>query len=171
MFSTGSKIPLVSILSILFVMFLTVDLSAQADRTTLDDFFDSAESIVIAKCLKTGPVDILLRSRVELDVLQIVKGDPKMTMLSLKISFGMQPGRNYLVRIPKATDNKSQKSLSEDRYTVVPVSDHENLDLLKTLPPHIIVLRTLNMRIDELEYNIRSNTYELDGLKAIKKGN
>ena len=53
---------------------------------------------------------------------------------------------------------------------VVPVSHYENFEEIKTLSPRIVVLRTMNRRIDELESVIRRSSFELEGLKAVKAG-
>ena len=117
--------------SVLFILFLTVDFSAQSERSPLDEFVDDAQTIVVVTCVKAGPVDILLRSRVELDVLQVVKGDPKIKTLSLKLRYSMQPGKNYLVRIPSYPEGQSSQSFVDD--SVIPLWEHEDLELLKTL--------------------------------------
>jgi hypothetical protein len=154
---------------VIFVLFLTIDLSAQPPRSPLVEFVENAQTIVVIKCLKAGAVDILLRSQVDLEVLHVVKGDPKITTLSLKLRYGLEPGKNYLLRIPSYPNGESAKTFARD--TVIPISDHEDMSVLKTLPPRIVVLRTMNMRIDELETIIRRSTSEVDELKTIKGGN
>jgi len=155
---------------IISVLFLTIDLSAQTPTTPLDEYLDQHETIVVAKCTKAGPINILLRSLVELDVIHIVKGDPKLTTLSLQTGYGMEPGQTFLVRVPKPAFME-KNNFGYSGADVVPVSKNEDLALLKTLSTRIVVLRTMNLRIDHLDSIIRRSTSEMEALKAVKKGN
>lgn len=160
------------LLSPLFlVVCLAAAVSAQAPRTPLDDFIDNSETIVVAKCMRADAVDILGRSTVDLAVLYVVKGDPKLTTLSLKLRYRMEPDRRYLVRLAKLNSGKPALPPTGERETVIPIWEGEKLDELRSLQPRIVVLRTINLRIDDLESIIRQANYELEPLKALKKGN
>lgn len=162
----------ITLLSILFLAgYLTATISAQSPRTPFDDFLENSETIVVARCTRSGPVDILGRSRVELAVLHVVTGDPKLSSLSLNLRFRMKPGSRYLIRVAKSDHGQSKPSATEDRETAIPIWDGEKLDELRSLPPRIVVLRTINLRIDDLESIIRRANHELEPLKALKKGN
>jgi len=145
-----------------------VNTSAQQPSTPLQNYIDTAESLVIARCLAEGPVDILLRSDVELEVIHVVKGDPKMKSLRVRLSGGLSKGEIYLIRFADHAKSKEKNGFGSEGANIVPVSRYEDLELLKKLSPRIVVLRTMNRRIDELESIIRRSTFELEGLKAVK---
>lgn len=150
-------------------LMLTMTAVGQEKKSPLDLFLESSETIVVAKCIKASPVDILLRSHTELEVLQVVKGDAKLTKIDGKFRYGMREGERYLVGIPKIGSKKT--TFNDDGNLVVPVSKHEDLELLKTLSPRIVVLRTLNTRIYGLEHDLSRITYELEYLNALRKDN
>jgi hypothetical protein len=162
-------------LSLLSPIFLAVCLAmtvvAQTPPTPLDDFIDNSETIVVASCVRAAAVDILGRSTVDLAVLYVVKGDPKLTTLSLKLRYRMDPGRQYLVRIATLNSGKRALPPTEERETVIPIWEGEKLDELRSLPTRIVVLRTINLRIDDLESVIRQSNFELEPLKSLKRGN
>lgn len=144
---------------------------AQPGPTALDDYINNAETIVVAKCLSAGPVDILMRSDVRLDVIHVVKGDASLKTMSLKLRGGLVPGDIYLIRVAEPRKSKEEKGFANEGANVIPIAPYEDLVLLKTLSPRIVVLRTINRRVDELESTIRRSTYELELLRAVRKDN
>lgn len=148
---------------------VTVNFAQQA-RTPLDDYFDTADAIVVAKCIEVGPMNILLRARVRLEILHVVKGDPGLRELLVDSQFGMTLGKTYLVRTEGDT-KKEATVRSNTRPSVIPIPEYESLETLRSLSPRIVVLRTMNQRINELESLISVSKYELEALRAVKKGN
>ncbi len=149
---------------------LAANLPAQEMATSLDNYINSSELIVVAKCTHVGPVNILLRAKVRLDVLHVVKGKLDVKELTVDSHYGMAVGQRYLVRIAKILPGGMGGRVGE-RDSVVPLSASESIDELKSLSPRIVVLRTMNLRIYQLESEISVKTHELEALKAVKKGN
>lgn len=160
----NSKTAAAAIFSIAFIILTT---HGQQTDDPLDEYIDSAKTIFIGKCINVGPVNILLRSNVELDVIHMVKGDGKIKTVTVVSQYGMEAGKTYLVRT--VGDDKTLSVRTRD--SVIQVWENEDIPLLKTLSPRIVVLRTMNHRIDELDSLIRISSYELDALKAVKKDN
>lgn len=157
--------------SLLAIALLATSISAQNKRTPLDDYIDNAQTIIVAKCVSAGGIDILMRSNVELEVLYVVKGDSEMTKLSTKLRGGLEPGETYLIRLADPKKAKEDEFFGHEGANVIPVSKHEKIEELKALSPRIVVLRTINIQMDRLESSIRRDTFELERLKAVKKGN
>lgn len=141
------------------------------NKTPLDRYLDDAEIIVVAKCLSVGSVNILLRANVRIQILLVIKGKEALRELTIESQYGMEPGKTYLLR----TENKVSVSRPyftvESRDAAIPVSRHEDIETLKKLSPRIVVLRTMNLRIDTLESEIRRLNYELEALIAARKEN
>lgn len=159
------------IVSASLALFFAATTSAQSERTPLDDYLDNAKTIFIGKCISTEAPNILLISHIELEVVQMIKGDEKIAKIGVDVRYGMKVGKYYLVRMPKPEFAKPQKTMSDEPGGVIPVSEREDFALLKTLEPRIIVVRTMNHRIDDLESTIRRSTWELEALRSVKKGN
>jgi hypothetical protein len=151
------------------LLLVTASTHSQDKVTPLDEYIDNAETIVIGRCTHVGAPNILLRARVNLIVLLVVKGEPTLKEMTLEVRYGMKVGQRYLVRLPKTKD--ADTKFVDASESVIAVSAHESIDKLRALPPRIVVLRTINQRIDRLENNIRINTFELEALKSVKKGN
>ncbi len=149
---------------------LAASISAQELATPLDDYINNAEMIVVAKCMHVGGVNILLRANVQLEVLHVVKGKPDVKNLIVDSQYGMAVGQRYLVRISKMSPEGTGGRVNE-RDSVIPLSQSESIDELKTLSPRIVVLRTMNLRIYQLESDISAKMYELATLQAARKGN
>lgn len=147
----------------------TVTTNAQDKTTPLDEYIDGAETILIGKCTKVGPINILLRANVELEILLVVKGKSTLKEITVDSQYGMEVGKRYLVRLPKVKEVGRHRA--DTRESVIPVSEHESIEKLKTLSPQIVVLRSINLRISELESEMLRITHELDALKVVKKGN
>ncbi len=144
---------------------------AQDKPSPLDRYLETGKTIVIAKCLKVGAVNILLRADVEIEILLVVKGNETLRKITVNSQFGMKEGERYLLR----TENEASADKPYFRIatidSVVPLIYSEEIATLKTLSPRIVVLRTMNVRIDHLESEIRRLTYEADALNAARKEN
>jgi hypothetical protein len=127
-------------------------------------YMADSESILVVKCIASGPVDILLRSIVEVEILHVVKGE-KPTKLSFKSRYGMEPGGYYLMRFARGHDKK-QVRRNED--SVIPIVSKHEAEGLNAFSPEIAVLRTMNLRIYRLESELQSITFELESLKKAK---
>lgn len=126
--------------------------------------------IAVVRCVRVGPINILMRASVELDVLHVVKGKADQTKLSVDSQYGMAVGERYLIRIPKSGPSLNEGRIN-DRDSLIPLSQNESIDELRTFSPRIVVLRTMNLRIYQLESDIRVKTFEMEALKAVKNGN
>ena len=143
----------------------------QSKPTPLDEYIDSAKNIVIARCLTTGPVNILLRSRSECDVLLVIKGNETLRKLIVDSAVGIIPGERYLLRTVNEKDAEKLYFRIDSPDSAIQMVQSEEIDELKNLSPRIVVLRTLNLRIATLESEIKHRQNEFDVLAGIKKGN
>ena len=141
----------------------------QPAETSLDKYLETAKTILIVKCLAVGPVNILLRTDVRVEVLLVVKGKEERREITVLSQYGMTPGIRYLLRFEDAA-GPNVRYFARSRDSVIEVSDSEEVDILKTLSPRIVVLRTMNLRVYRLESEIRSLTYEMDALKTARRG-
>ncbi|MBP9109171.1 MAG: hypothetical protein KBF83_06420 [Pyrinomonadaceae bacterium] len=160
----------IALSAIFTITLLAVNLSTQERFAPLDNYINNAEMIVVAKCTHIGPVNILLRAKVRLQILHLVKGKADVEELIADSQYGMAVDQRYLVRIAKMLPDGTGGRVDE-RISVIPLSAGESIDELKVLSPRIVVLRTMNLRIYQLESDIRVKTHELEALTAIKKGN
>lgn len=155
-------------LGILALFVLAAAVNSQTSASSLQKYLDTGKTIVIAKCLAVGPVDILLRSKAEIEILQVVKGNEKPRKITILTQFGMSAGEIYLLRTENDAKTDSNYFEVTTMDSVVPVWEGEDLALLKTLSPRIVVLRTMNLRVDTLESQIRRLTFELEALKTAR---
>ncbi len=81
----------------------------------------------------------------------------------------MVEGRTYLLRTVYEFTEEGPRLELTTRESVVPVQEYMDMVKLLSLPPRIIVLRTMNTRIHHLESEIRSLQYEMEALKAARK--
>lgn len=158
-----------TLLAALFLCVLASAAAAQPKLSPLDKYLNDADVILIAKCLSVGPVNILLRADVRVEVLLVVKGAEKRTEMTVHSQYGMQPGKRYLLRLDGHAPTGSERYFARTRDSVIEVSEGEDINELKTLSPRIIVLRTMNLRVYRLESEISSLTYELDAIKAARQ--
>jgi hypothetical protein len=93
-----------------------------------------------------------------------------MKNVRVKLGGGLSKGDIYLISLADHAKSNEENGFGSEGANVVPVSNYENLEELKNLSPRIVVLRTMNRRIDELESVIRRSSFELEGLKAVKAG-
>lgn len=157
--------------AVLLVGSLSVVSCAQTPGSSLDQYLKTGKTIIVAKCIEVGPPNILLKARVEVQILHVVKGKETLRTISVLSQYGMKPGELYLLRTENEAAPDAQYFETNTRDSVVPIWSGENIEELKKLSPTIIVLRTMNMRVDDLEAEIRRLTYELDALKAARREN
>ncbi|MFT3744579.1 MAG: hypothetical protein QM785_09795 [Pyrinomonadaceae bacterium] len=146
-------------------------LNAQEKPSALDQFIDGSAVIIVGKCLRVGPVNILLRANVEIEVIYAVKGGEMPKTVTVDSQYGMQVGKYYMLASKFAPTEKLPVIRTDSRDSVIPVASADEAEKLKTLPQRIAVLRTLNIRIDELESEIRRHQFELEALRKVKGNN
>ncbi|HKP68147.1 MAG TPA: hypothetical protein VJV05_02610, partial [Pyrinomonadaceae bacterium] len=71
---------------------LTASLVSSAQETALDKYLAEAGTIVIAKCLSIGPVNILMRADTRVQVLYVVKGKETLRELVVNSQYAMSRG-------------------------------------------------------------------------------
>ena len=160
-----------TIIFALFAVFLTIGVNAQTVQSPLDHYLETARTIVVVRCLSVGPVNILLKADVEVQILQVVKGKESLRKILVLSQYRMKPGEHYLLRTENEAVADRPYFEVDSRDSAIRIWPGEDIEKLKTLSPRIVVLRTMNMRVDELESEIRHRTYELDALKAARKEN
>ena len=156
---------------VLFVGFISIGTRAQIHKTPLDQYLETGKTIIIAKCLDVGPVNILLKARVEVQIFHVVKGKETPRNISIVSQFEMKPGELYLLRTENEATPDSRYFEVKSRDSAVPIWPGEDIEKLKTLSSRIIILRSMNLRVDDLESEIRRLTYELEALKAARREN
>ncbi len=155
----------------LIAVVLPANTQSQTKQSPLDHYLDTGKTIVVGKCLSVGPINILLKADVEVEILHVVKGNETLRKISVESQYAMVPGELYLLRTEK------EAHASRDYFTVTTIDSAiqiwrgEDIAELKTLSPRILVLRTMNLRVDTLESEIRRRTWELDALKAARREN
>jgi hypothetical protein len=141
-------------------------LYAQKSSQTLDEYIDTAGTIAIVECIHVGPVNILLRNNIEAKVLLMVKGSSVPSTIMIDAQFGMSRGKRYLIR----SVGKPGPVLAVDtRDSVIEVAESEKIEELSKLEQRIVVLRTMNIRVNRLESEIRARTFELEALKSARR--
>ncbi len=139
--------------------------------TSIDNYLERAKTILIVKCLSVGPVNILLRANVEVEILYVVKGKETLRNITVVARYGMAAEERYLISTSGEATRDAVYFHTTTRDAVIPISESENLEELKALSPKIIVLRTMNLRVDRLESKIRVLGGELETLKAARREN
>ncbi len=152
----------------LFVLFATT-LLAQPKKTAFDEYYDEGKVFVVIKCLKVGPMNILLRAYVEVEILHVIKGLETRRTMSIDSRYSMQPGEYYLLRSTNEPNERGNYFRADDRSSVIRIVSENEVETLPTLDPQIAVRRTMNLRAAELESNIRVLTYEKEALDAARK--
>lgn len=152
---------------LLFTLFATfpVIVAGQVKLDSVERFIEDSDSIFIAKAIEVGPVNIIAQSLVKLKILHAVKGAPELNERLLTVRHHMKVGGYYLVGIAKATDSQGPGE------TIIEFHEADNLELVKTLSPRIVVLRTINIHLGRLGSTLRSTQYEIDKLSKIKGHN
>ncbi len=143
--------------------------TAQKHDSPLDQYLDESLTIVVGRCLSVGPVNILLRATVELEVFHVVKGSEISKKITVDSQYGMVVGKFYLLRSRNAETGKPFSFRTDSRDSVIPILSADEAEKLRHLPARIVVLRTMNLRIDELESEIRTRQFELEALKNARK--
>ena len=165
--SGGTKMKLALI--VFAIVLLSANLFAQR-KDPLDEYIDQAKSILVVRCLSVGAVNILLRAKVDVQVIHVIKGPKMKEEIIVDSQYGMKIGEFYLLRI--ADEPESSGLIRADRRdSVIPLESEQEAEGLKAFLPRIAVLRSLNLRIDRLESEIRIRNYELEELKRVRKGN
>lgn len=152
----------------LFILFAT-PLLAQPKKTAFDEYYDEGKVFVVAKCIKVGPVNILLRAHVEVEIIHVIKGQETKRTMSVNSQYGMSPGEFYLLRSTNEPSEKGSYFRIDDRNSVIRIVSENEVEALPTLDPKIAVRRTMNLRANELESKIRILTYEMEGLDSVRK--
>ncbi|MEQ1604799.1 MAG: hypothetical protein ABL999_08005 [Pyrinomonadaceae bacterium] len=152
---------------LLLLTAFTSSVIAQSKPSPLDQYLDDAAVIVVVKCLSVGAVNILLRANVEIEVMHVVKGGEIPKKITVDSQFEMAVGEYYLL-MSKSIPTEKQYLRANTRDSVIPIASAVEAEKLKTFSPRIAVLRTMNIRISELESEIRTRAYELEALKNVK---
>ena len=100
---------------------LTVVTRAQTPKTQLEVYHDTGKTIVIARCLDVGSVNILLKARVQVQILHIVKGKETLRNISIVSQFEMKPGGLYLLRTENDATLDTPYFETKSRDSVVPI--------------------------------------------------
>ncbi|MBL8182210.1 MAG: hypothetical protein JNL64_11450 [Blastocatellia bacterium] len=137
----------------------------QTKLDSVEQFIEDSESIFIAKAVEVGPVNIIAQSRVKLDILHVVKGDAEPNEAILTVRHRMRVGGYYLIGVSKTSNGR------DGRETVIEFYEPDNLELVKTLSPRIVVLRTINIELGRLGSTLRSTQFEIERLSKIKGNN
>ena len=162
---------------ILTTIFLSVAFFApfaiaqEKEATPIDDHLDESKTILIVKCLSVGPVNILLRANGDVEILHVVKGKETLRKISVNSGVGMVEGRRYLIRTIEEANSAGNYFRIDSYDSAVPIWAGEDINTLKALSPKIVVLRTMNLRVDDIENQIRRLNYELDALKQARREN
>ena len=158
----------VAVLIVLTGLCFAITAAAQPKEKGIDAYLAKHNTIVIARCLEVGPVNILLQANVKIEILLVVKGNETLRTTNVQSQYGMEPGKRYLISSEGDT-TAGGRPFARDRSRVVEVSESESIDELKRLSPRIIVLRTMNLRAYRLESKISSLKYELESLNAARQ--
>src|SRR5688500_13625402 len=115
------KIFLVTIfLSVAF--FAPFAIAQEKEPTPLDDYLDESKTILIVNCLSVGPVNILLRANVEVEILYVVKGKETLRKMSINSGIGMKPGNRYLIRSVHERQPDRDYFRIDGHESVIPIS-------------------------------------------------
>jgi hypothetical protein len=151
---------------------LSADVRAQNEKMDLDRYIATGKTIVIAKILSTTPVKRGGDYQATVKILHVVKGIEKEREIEVTLKFTpVETGKIYLLRTESAAESEDRMYFYvRGRESAVQLSPFENIEELKKLPVRIVILRTMNLRKDYLENEIRRHTYEFDALQEITKG-
>lgn len=153
---------------VLSVLFLSSSLYAQERPSGIEHFLATGKTIFIAKCKNVGPVNILLRAEVELEVIHVVTGSKLPSNISVVSQYGMEKGLTYLLRSEDEYLKNTDRLRITTRDSVILIPDYVDISKLIAYPPRTIVLRTMNTRIDHLTHKIAGLNYELEMLKKAR---
>lgn len=117
----------------LFFVVFAAQIQAQKKVSTIDDYLDTAGTIVVAKCIGVGPVNILLRADVDVEILHVVKGKETLRIITVASQFRMELGQTYLLKTKYQASPDQPYFKAETRDAVVLVSVSENMALLKNI--------------------------------------
>lgn len=142
---------------------------AQREPQSVDQYLEEGKTIVIAKCLRAGPVKANLEGDAKIQILRVLKGTEKEREILITSRFGLEPGLIYLLRTEREALPVDNYFYVTSRASAVPLRPYEDLELLKTLPLRTQVIRIFNERQEELESEIRSLSFERDALEQVLK--
>jgi len=156
----------------LVACFLAAGVQAQNEKTALDSYLETGKTIVIARCVSRSPVNHTSEYDATVEILHVVKGAEKNREITVVLKFAsIEEGKTYLLRTENEADSKYQPYFFVKGYdSAIPISSPDEVEKLKTLPLRIVVLRTMNIRKDYLDSEIRRRSYELNALEQITKG-
>ncbi|MBC7899877.1 MAG: hypothetical protein H7070_07455 [Saprospiraceae bacterium] len=155
------------IFTIVFFLFLFLpNINAQTPAA-LDRYLDESKTILIAKCTYKGAVKANLTGEITIQILHVVKGTEKIREISFNSRYGLEVGKRYLIRSLDEPTTYGRYFDIKDLASAVQIPDHEDLELLQTLSPRIVVLRIMNQRASDLESEMRIRQYELDALNQV----
>jgi hypothetical protein len=153
-----------------FVVFLPTAARSQEKPSHLADFISSAEMIIVAKCTDVGPVNIIGKSRINVDVVHVLKGKP-MAQHSYSGRGSLEPGKYYLIRFPRVLNEDGSTATDRKVETAIEIVSESEARSLDQFSLEIAILRTTNMRVNRLENEISRINYELEVLKTLQRSN
>lgn len=161
----------ICIFALLVAAAVPLHIGAQKPQSPLDEYLETAKSIVIAKCLAVGPVNILLQADVDVQVLHVVKGKETLRNISVRSEYQMIPGRLYLLRTTNEASATRNYFHIDSVDSAILMLTHTPIEELRKLPARTLILGTMNLRVHDLESEIRSLSYELEAIKKALQEN
>lgn len=132
--------------------------------------FVDIETVMVVKCESVGPLNKLLRARVDLDVVDTLGGTPSSGPMTIESRFPMATGRYYLVifgrSIPAGGDG-TRVQLGP-LVSSIPIVSANEARGLKAFSLEIAIRRTINLRLYELESELRVRQSEIERLKDLR---
>jgi hypothetical protein len=153
-----------------FVIFLPTAAWSKEKPSHLAAFISTAEMIIVAKCTEVGPVNIIGKSRINVDVVHVLKGKP-MTQYSYSGRGSLEPGKYYLIRFPRVLNEDGSPGTDRKVETVIEIVSESEAKGLDQFSLEIAILRSTNMRVNRLENEISRINYELELLKTLQRSN
>jgi len=156
----------------LFAGFLSINVQAQNEKMDLDRYLATGKAIVIAKCLSTSPVKRGGDYDAKVQILHVVKGRIKEREMTVVLKWTpIEVGATYLLRAESIDGSADVPYFYvKGRESAIRLVPYENIEELKRLPARTVVLRTMNLRKNYLDSEIRRHTFELNALQEITKG-
>lgn len=167
------KIKIIAAAAALFACLLSTDLQAQDDKVKMDvdTYIASGKNIIIGKILSTSPVKRGGDYGAAVEILHVVKGSLKRGEIRVVLKWTpVEDGKIYLLRTENDLVSKYESYfLVKGRDSAIELAPYTDIEEMKTLSVRIAVLRTMNLRKDHLENEIRQLTSELERLKQLTK--
>jgi hypothetical protein len=157
----------------LFACLLSTDVSAQNEnqKIDIDQYLAAAETIVIAKILSTSPLTRGGDYHTTVEILHVIKGAEKRREIVVGFKWiSVEAGKTYLLSTQNKSDSKYPLYFHVNGYdSAIETAPYTDIAELKKLSVRIAVLRTMNLRQNHLENEIRRLTSELQRLKELTK--